>query len=134
MTTENIIPLDKLAGARRKIKTRLQEIDKDAENKKKSLQEKINLLDQAIKDQMLALGVKSVKTEQGTIILSEKTTYATNDWAEMDKFILEQEVPSLLQRRISQSNIQQYLLENPDNIPAGLYSNTNYQISVRKPV
>ena len=133
MTTENTVPLDKLAACRRKIKAKIQEIDKDAENKKKSLQDKLTLLDQGIKDQMLALGVKSVKTEQGTIILSEKTTYATNDWAEMDKFVVENAVPSLLQRRISQTNIKQYLLENPDNIPAGLYSNTNYQVSVRKP-
>ena len=50
----------------------------------------------------------------------------------MHKFILEQGELSLLDKRINQANMKQFLEENPDMVPKGLNADTEYVISVRK--
>jgi len=41
-------------------------------------------------------------------------------------------VPELLERRIHQTNIKQFLEENPDLLPAGLNVDSAYSITVRR--
>ena len=87
----------------------------------------------ALKDQMLALGVKSVNTAEGTVILSTKTRYSTQDWDAFKDFIKENDAIDLLEKRIAQTNMATFLGENPTLVPPGLNSNSEYSISVRKP-
>ena len=49
------------------------------------------------------------------------------------KFILEHEVVDLLEKRIAQTNMANFLEENPGVLPPGLNAMTEYDISVRKP-
>ena len=77
-------------------------------------------------------GVESVKTGAGLFYRTTKTKYWTNDWEQMHQFIVEENVPELLERRVSQKAIAQYLEENPDKLPKGLNSVTEYTINVRK--
>jgi hypothetical protein len=86
-----------------------------------------------MKDQMKALGVTSVRTPEGTVVLSVKTRYSTQDWDEFKKFILAHEAIELLEKRIAQTNMKQFLDENPGVVPPGLNSASEYDISVRKP-
>ena len=87
----------------------------------------------AMKDQMKALGVTSVRTPEGTVVLSVKTRYSTQDWDEFKKFVLAHEAIELLEKRIAQSNMSQFLEENPGVVPPGLNSTSEFDISVRKP-
>ena len=77
-------------------------------------------------------GVESVRTEKGTFYRSVKTRYWTSDWESMHKFILEHEVPELLDKRVNQGNIKQFLEENPDLVPMGLNVDSEYVVTVRK--
>ena len=96
----------------------------------KAQQEQIKL---AIKDQMLALGLASVRTVEGTVVLSQKTRYSTQDWDSFKKFVLEHEAVDLLEKRVAQTNMAQFLEENPGLVPPGLNSMSEYGITVRKP-
>jgi hypothetical protein len=87
----------------------------------------------AMKDQMKAMGVKSVQTQFGTVSLVTKTRYTTQDWDSFKRFIVEHEVVDLLEKRIAQSNMASFLEENPTLVPPGLNSTTEFDISVRKP-
>ena len=82
---------------------------------------------------MLAQGVKSVNTADGTIILSVKTRYSTQDWDSFKTFVIENDALDLLEKRIAQTNMGQFLSENPTLVPPGLNSASEYVISVRKP-
>jgi hypothetical protein len=86
-----------------------------------------------IKDRMRALGTKSMKTDFGTVSLMEKTRYYTNDWDSFKKFVIEHDAVDLLEKRIAQTNIKTFLEDNPSLIPPGLNSDTDFDISVRKP-
>ena len=53
----------------------------------------------AIKDQMKALGIESVKTSFGTVSLTKTTRYNTQDWDSFKAFVLEHQVVDLLEKR-----------------------------------
>jgi hypothetical protein len=50
----------------------------------------------------------------------------------MHKFILENEVPEFLEKRLSQGVVKQFLEENPEAVPPGLNTDVEYVITVRK--
>jgi hypothetical protein len=133
MTTEQNIPLDKLAKVYRRIRDEVQALTRDYESAVEELKAQQSEIQNAMKDQMLTLGVTSVKTSEGTIILAEKTRYYTEDWDSFKTFVVEHDALDLFEKRIHQTNIVTFLDENPGVVPAGLNSMTEFAVSVRKP-
>jgi len=127
------IPMDKLAKVYRKMAARIQELTQAYENEVEELKRQQDTVKIALKDQMLALGVSSVRTDQGTVVLSTKTRYNTQDWDSFKTFVLQHEAVDLLEKRIAQTNMSTFLEENPGLVPPGLNSVSEYAISVRKP-
>lgn len=127
--SDDTIPMDKLARMYMKMRTAIQGLDKQIEDIKEAQQQVKN----AMKDQMMALGTKSVRTDFGTISLKEKSRYYTQDWDSFKKFIIENDAVDLLEKRIAQTNMQTFLEENPDLHPPGLSSMAEFDISVTKP-
>lgn len=134
MNDENeVIPLDKLARVYRKIYTKVQDLTKEYESQIEELKAKQDEIKNAMKDQMMALGTSSVRTDEGTIILSQKTRYYTNDWDSFKQFVVEHDALDLFEKRIAQKNMSMFLEENPGSVPAGLNSMSEYAVTVRKP-
>lgn len=131
--SEDTIPLDKLARVYRKIRDQISTLTKEYDTQVEVLKAQQEEIKNAMKDQMQALGVTSVRTPQGTVVLSVKTRYSTADWDSFKKFVVEQDALDLFEKRIAQSNMKQFLEENPGVVPPGLNSNAEYDISVRKP-
>ena len=130
---EEAIPLDKLARVYRKIRDRIQSLTQDYEKTVEELKEQQTAITIAMKDHMLAIGSTSIRTNEGTIILSEKTRYYTDDWDAFESFVREHDAFDLFEKRIHQTNMVTFLEENPGEVPPGLNSSTEYAISVRKP-
>ena len=76
--------------------------------------------------------VTSVKTDEGTFFRQKKVNYWCSDWDNFYKWVVEKNIPEILQKRISQKNLKEYLGEH-DDIPIGLQSNAVYTITVQKP-
>jgi len=127
------VPMDKLAKVYRKMSTRIQELTQAYENEVEQIKAQQEQVKNALKDMMLALGISSVRTDQGTVVLSTKTRYNTQDWDSFKTFMLEHDAIDLLEKRIAQGNMAKFLEENPGLLPPGLNSNIEYAISVRKP-
>jgi ribosomal protein L4 len=132
-TESETIPLDRLAKIYRKIRDEITAITQEYDSKVETLKAQQDEIKNAMKDMMKAMGVKSVRTAQGTVVMSVKTVYDTNDWDSFKKFVIEHDAVDLLQKRIAQLNMKQFLEENPGLVPPGLNSNAEYDISVRKP-
>ena len=130
---EEAVPLDKLVKIYRKLRTRMTELTQAYDTQAEVLKAQQDEIKNAMKDQMKALGVTSVRTPEGTVVLSVKTRYSTQDWDEFKKFILAHEAIELLEKRIAQTNMKQFLDENPGVVPPGLNSTSEFDISVRKP-
>lgn len=131
--TPEVIPLDKLARVYRKMRAKIDELTKEYDSQVEALKAQQDEIKMAMKDQMRALGLTSVRTPEGTIIMSEKTRYTTNDWDSFKTFVIEHDALDLFEKRIHQTNMVAFLDENPGVVPPGLNSMTEYDVSVRKP-
>jgi hypothetical protein len=130
---EETIPLDKLAKVYRKIRSEIEVLTQEYDNKVEQLKATQDEIKNAMREQMKAMGVKSVNTPQGTVVMSVKTRYSTADWDSFKKFVVEHDALDLFEKRIAQLNMKQFLEENPGKVPPGLNSQSEYDISVRKP-
>ena len=131
--TDVTVPMDKLAKVYRRMQSRIQELTAQYESEIEDIKRQQDVVKIALKDQMLKLGVSSVRTDQGTVVLSTKTRYNTQDWDSFKECVKEHDALDLLEKRIAQTNMATFLEENPSLVPAGLNSMTEYAISVRKP-
>ena len=90
----------------------------------------------AVANEMLelckSLDASSLRTNAGTIIRKVTTNFNTNDWGSMFNFIKEHDAFGLLQQRLHQSNMKQFLEEHPDLLPPGLWSESKYTIVVKR--
>jgi hypothetical protein len=130
---EEAIPLDKLVKIYRKLRSRMTELTQAYDTQAEVLKAQQDEVKNAIKEQMKAMGVTSVRTTEGTAVMSVKTRYYTQDWDSFKKFMIEHEALDLLEKRIAQLNMAQFLEENPGAVPPGLNSTSEFDISVRKP-
>lgn len=122
------VPLDKLVRIYMKMRAKLSELDAQVE----SIKEQQQLLKNEIKDRIRSVGAKSMKTEYGTVSLTEKTRYYTQDWDSFKRFVIENDAVDLLEKRIAQTNMKTFLQENPTMVPPGLNSDTEIDVSIRK--
>ena len=127
------IPLDRLAKIYRKIRAKITTLTQEYDDQIETLKAQQDEIKNAMKDMMKAMGVTSVRTAQGTVVLSVSTRYSTQDWDSFKKFVVEHDAVDLLEKRIAQGNMNQFLEENPGLVPPGLNSSSEYSISVRKP-
>lgn len=127
------VPMDKLAKVYRKMAAKIQELTTEYDAAVEEIKRQQDAVKTALKDQMLVMGVSSVRTENGTVVLSTKTRYNTQDWDSFKEFIKEHDAIDLLEKRIAQTNMGTFLDENPGVVPPGLNTMTEYAISVRKP-
>jgi ribosomal protein L4 len=132
-TETETIPLDRLAKIYRKIRNEITTLTQEYDGKIETLKAQQDEIKNAMKDMMKAMGVTSVRTAQGTVVLSVSTRYNTQDWDSFKKFVVEHDAVDLLEKRIAQGNMNQFLEENPGLVPPGLNSSSEYNISVRKP-
>lgn len=126
-------PMDTLAKVYRKMAAKMALLTQTYDAEIAVIKEQQDAIKTMLKDQMLELGSTSVKTAQGTVMLGTKTRYHTSDWDAFNKFVIEHDALALFEKRIAQTNMAQFLNENPGVSPAGLNSSTEYTISVRKP-
>lgn len=127
------IPMDKLAKIYRKIKSEIDRLTQEYDDKIERLKAQQDEIRFAMKDQMRAIGVTSVRTDSGTVSMFTKTRYNTQDWDSFKKFIIEHEVVDLLEKRIAQTNMARFLEDNPGLVPPGMNSTTEFEIRVTKP-
>ena len=124
--------LDLLAGVYIKIRDARTTLKAEFTMQDSVLQEQMDLLETNMLDACKDLNASSIKTPHGTIIRSVKSRYWTNDWDSMYTFIEEQGAFGLLEKRLHQTNMKEFLVENPDLLPMGLNVESEYTVVVRR--
>jgi predicted secreted Zn-dependent protease len=92
---------------------------------------------EAVSDQLLTIcstqNAEGIRTSAGTVSRRVSSRYWTSDWDSMYTFIKEHDAPFLLEQRIHNGNMRQFLKDNPDVLPAGLQAERKFTIQVYKP-
>lgn len=126
------VPVEKLVRVYLKMNAALTQIRQDYEAQEKALKDKMAKVKSALLQHCKDNNVESVRTTEGLFYRTVKMNYWTSDWDSMRKFIVEHKIPELLHERIHQTNMKQFLEENPDLLPPGLNVDSEYTITVRR--
>jgi predicted metal-dependent phosphotriesterase family hydrolase len=123
---------EKLVSVYVKIRDAKAAKTKEMEDAIKELDDQLDAIEQELLEICKVTGQDGGKTSAGSFTRSIKTRYWTSDWESMYDFILDHEVPELLERRIAQSNFKEFLKDNPDLMPEGVNVESKYSITVRR--
>lgn len=134
MTEENQNPkADKLVKVYIKMRDAKAAKVKAHEDEIAALDENLDLITKELLEVCKATGQDGGKTAFGTFTRTVKTRYWTSDWKSMYDFIKENDAIELLEQRVAQGNMKQFLKDNPDKLPAGMNVDAKYSITVRRP-
>lgn len=126
------ITADKLVKSYINIRNKRQQLLAQFEEEDNTLKQQQDMISERLLEMCRDIGADSLKTQFGTVSKSIKTRYWSSDWGSMWDFIKEHEAFQLMEQRIHQTNMKQFLEENPTIHPMGLNSDSKYTISVRK--
>jgi hypothetical protein len=131
--TTTPVPLEKLTAVF--IKMRAKRTEMAAQYKKEDgiIVAQMDQIKAALLDYCKTNGINSGNTEGGQFIRSVKTKYWTSDWESMNEFIMEHKLPEFYTKSLNQTNVKQFMDENPDVIPPGLNVDSEYVMTVKKP-
>jgi len=115
----------KIRDARSDLKSKYDEDDK-------KLEEQMDVIEAKLLEICKDTDADSIKTQAGTVMRRVATRYWTNDWDSMYNFVKENDAYGLLERRLHQTNMKQFLEENPDKFPKGMLLDSQYKITVRR--
>ena len=126
------ITAEKLTKAYIKIRDERAKLSAEYKEKDAVLSRQLERVKQGLLDYCNDHSVESVRTSEGLFYRSVKQKFWTNDWEKMHAFIMEHNVPELLEKRLNQTNLKQFLEENPESQPDCLNVDSEYSMSVRK--
>ena len=127
------VNLDALTAVYIKIRDVVRDKEEKHAEDMKELKEQLD----AVSARLLAVcneqNADSIRTSSGTISRRIQSRYWTTDWESMYVFIEEHAAPFLLEKRIHNGNMKEFLEGNPDVLPIGLQAERKFIIQVRKP-
>jgi hypothetical protein len=126
------ISVDKLVSVYIKMRDKRAELLKQYEEADGNIKQQMELVETKLLDLCREIGADQLGSKHGVVMRSVKTRYWTTDWNSMHKFILENGMPELLERRVSQSNMRQLLEENPDLAIPGMNIDRRYAVTIRR--
>lgn len=119
---------EKLAAIYVKIRDARRELAKKDEELKAQLDVVSGQLLEICKEQ----GAQTIRTPHGTISRRLSKHYWTSDWDSFFKFVKENDAFSLMQHRINNANMEQFLEENPNLHPPGLQADIGQTVVIVK--
>jgi hypothetical protein len=130
--TEKTVDADKLVKVYIKMRDAKAALVREHEERVADIDQQMSLIEGELLEICKATGQNGGKTAHGSFTRGVKTRYWTSDWASMHAFIKEHDALSLLEQRVAQANMKQFLQENPGLLPPGLNVDSKYSITVRR--
>ena len=129
---EDGISVDKLVRAYIKMREKREELTRTYDTEYESISEKMRLVKNALLDQMRSANVESIRTTEGLVYRTMSKKYWTSDWDNFYNFIMEHNIPQVLEKRVHQTNLKEFLESNPDLLPPGLNVDSEYSVTVQR--
>lgn len=125
--------IETLVAAYIKIREKLSEVEAEHKANIKGMKEQQEMITNHLLDKCKEMGLSSIKTPAGTVSRKTQTKFWTSDWESMYQFLKENDALFLLDKRINNRNMQQFLEDNPELLPMGLNTDSSYTVTVYKP-
>lgn len=131
-TSEEAPNADRLVAVYIKMRDAKERVTKEMEERIKEIEDQMATVKEALLRICEATGQNGGRTDHGTFTRTVKTRYWTSDWGSMHAFIREHDALDLLEQRLHQTNLKNFLTEHPDLLPPGLNADAKYDITVRR--
>jgi len=115
-----------------KIYTKIREKRRAIAEEDKELEKQLQTIGVELLEIMRNMGVESMRTEFGTVTKRISKRFTTNDWYSFHTFVKEHDAIDLMEKRISQGNMEQFLEDHPDLHPPGLNVDRTYTAVITK--
>jgi len=126
------VDVDMLAQIYIKMRDKRSALKQEYEKQDKAIQAQMDIIEGELLDLCKTLNTNTLGTTHGTIVRSVKSRYWTNDWDSMYQFIREHDAYGLLEKRIQQTHMKEFLAENPDVYPQGMNVENQFTVVVRR--
>lgn len=125
-------PIDKLTRVYIKMRDAKSKLAAEYKEKDEDITSQMDQVKAALLDYCREHNVESVRTASGLVYRTQKTRYWTSDWEAMHRFVVENNVPEFLEKRLNQTVVKAFLEENPETVPPGINADSEYTVTVRK--
>jgi len=124
---------DELVSAYINLRNQREKLLREYEDADKALKADMAQIEVALLELCNSVNADSIRTTHGTVMRKLNERFFCQDWDNFYKFVLENEAPHLLERRIHQSNFKEFLSNHGDDgLPPGVNVMREYGVTVRK--
>ena len=123
-----VLSPDRLMRVYAKMRDKLEALQADVDK----VEGDMKAIKTALLDHCKANGIESIRTPYGLAYRTVRTTYSTADWENFYKFVLDNKALYLLEKRLHQSNMKEFITDNPEMIPPGLNSSSEYTMTIKR--
>ena len=114
-----------------KIRNAIQKLETEHKNALQLLETDKDAITAKLLELCNGESLNGFKTDAGTVSRKVQSRFWASDWEEMYAYVNEHQAPYLLEKRIHNGNMKEFLQGNKP--PQGLQVDNKYVISVRKP-
>ena len=131
---EDKVQLGDYVGAYIAIRNQRDTLKRKFELEDVGLKEELKKLEAVMLQECNNINADSIKTSSGTVIKTLRENVVCIDWDGLKSFIMENNLVELLQQRLHNGNLKEYLVSHgEDGLPPGINSMREYSIVVKKP-
>jgi hypothetical protein len=128
----DIPPIERIVAAYIKIRDTKEKLQQEYKVQEQDLDEQMTLLKHKLVEISKETGVTSFSTPHGIAYRTVKTRYWTNDWGSFYDFMRDSGAVEILEKRIHQTNMKEFLENNPEVHPPGLNMDSEYEITIKR--
>lgn len=115
-----------------KMRDALVKLQREFDEKEGAIKAQQDIVTQALLEMCKEMGAEGLRTPAGSVFKTIKTRYWTSDWGSMKQFIKDNDALDLMEQRVHQTNMKNFLEENPTLMPPGMNVDSRYSITVRR--
>lgn len=124
---------EELVEAYINLRTKREILLRGYEEQDKALKADMAQLEAAMLDVCNQINADSIKTSHGTVMRKLNERFFCQDWDNFYQFVLTNEAPHLLERRIHQTNFKEFMKDHEGSgLPPGVNVMREYGVTVRK--
>ena len=124
--------VDKLSVEYIDIRSRRERLKGLYEAEDEELASQMALVESQLLEVLNSTDADSISTHTATVMRRVSKRYSTTNWDAVYKLVAKHDAFGVLEKRIHNTNMKQFLEEHPDEYPAGLNVDSRYAVTVRR--
>jgi hypothetical protein len=124
--------VDKLSAEYINIRTMREVLKGKFESEDNILEGQLALIESQLLEVLNSTDADSISTLTATVMRRVSKRYSTTNWDAVYKLVAKHGAFAVLEKRIHNTNMKQFLEEHPDEYPAGLNVDSRYAVTVRR--